>query len=218
MNASVELRLLIYRVSDIMSNEINSKEYWEEYFKTKWEIYRGREQTEYFMQLIIENLPESIKKYIDNSENTILDWGCALGQGVNLLQNKFPNAKVRGIDFSNTAIEEAKNEYQNLSFISGSLSELNEKFSVITCSNCLEHFADPKPYFKEHLAYTKDIYIALVPYREENLIESHEISLNEDFFPDEIESFRKIYSKILDTRSSGFWNGYQFLVVYANKL
>ena len=200
-----------------MSNEINSKEYWEEYFKTKWEINRGREQTEYFMQLIIENLPENIKKYIDNSENTILDWGCALGQGVNLLQNKFPNAKVRGIDFSDTAIEEAKNEYQNLSFISGRLSELNEKFSVITCSNCLEHFADPKPYFKEHLAYTKDIYIALVPYREENLIESHEISLNEDFFPDEIESFRKIYSKILDTRSSGFWNGYQFLVIYANK-
>ncbi|WP_156165877.1 MULTISPECIES: glycosyltransferase [unclassified Methanosarcina] len=204
-------------MSDIVFAEINSKEWWEEYFKIKWEINRGKEQTEYFMQLIIENLPVSVKKYLDNPEITILDWGCALGQGVNLLQTKFPSAKVKGLDISETAIEKAKNEYKDLSFVSGSLSELNEEFSVIVCSNCLEHFADPKPYFKEHLTHTKDIYIALVPYREENRIKDHEISLSESFFPDKTESFQKIYSKILDTRSSVFWYGYQLLVIYANK-
>ena len=200
-----------------MSDEINSKEWWEEYFKIKWEMNNGKGQTEYFVQLIIENLPENLKTYIDNPEKTILDWGCALGQGVNLLQNKFPNAKVAGLDFSETAIEKAKKEYKNLSFTSNSLSDLNKMFSVIICSNCLEHFVDPKLYLQEHLAYTKDIYIALVPFEEESRVESHEISLNEDFFPDEIESFHKIYSKILDTRSSGFWSGYQLLVIYANK-
>lgn len=138
-----------------MSNETNSREWWEEYFENKWEINGGKEQTEYFMQLVIENLPESIKEYIDNPEITVLDWGCALGQGVNLLQNTFPEARVKGLDISETAIKYAKNEYKDLSFVSGSLSELNEKLSVIVCSNCLEHFADPKPYFQEHLAYTK---------------------------------------------------------------
>jgi len=200
-----------------MSSEINSKEYWEEYFETKWETYSGKKQTEYFMQLIIENLPENVKNYIDYRDITILDWGCALGQGVNLLQNKFLNAKVKGLDFSETAIKKAKSEYRDLNFTSESLSELKEKFSVITCSNCLEHFADPKPYFCEHLAHTKDIYIALVPYKEENRIEGHKISLNEDFFPDETGTFQKIYFKILDTRLSGFWYGYQLLVVYARK-
>jgi 2-polyprenyl-3-methyl-5-hydroxy-6-metoxy-1,4-benzoquinol methylase/glycosyltransferase involved in cell wall biosynthesis len=200
-----------------MSREINSKKYWEEHFKTKLETYREKKRTEYFMQLIIENLPENVKKYIDNRDISILDWGCALGQGVNLLQNRFPNAKVKGLDFSETAIKKAKSEYSDLNFTSESLSELNEKFSVITCSNCLEHFADPSPCFQEHLAHTKDIYVALVPYKEENCIEGHEIYLNEDFFPDQIEAFRKIYSKILDTRPSGFWYGYLLLIVYVRK-
>jgi 2-polyprenyl-3-methyl-5-hydroxy-6-metoxy-1,4-benzoquinol methylase len=202
---------------DKMAKKVNSVKWWNGYFQNEWEANHGKEQTAFFMQLIIHALPENIKDFINRPSTTILDWGCALGQGVDLLAKKFPNAKVTGLDISDVAIEKAKALYPDYKFTTESLENINERYTVIFCSNCIEHFEKTEKLINEHLKFTEDLYVILVPYKEENRIESHLVSFDNDSFPTDIGDFCKIYSKIIDIIDTKFWQGSQLLVVYARR-
>jgi len=39
-------------------HKINSMDYWDNRFQTNWENFLGREQTEFFINLLLENLPK----------------------------------------------------------------------------------------------------------------------------------------------------------------
>ena len=78
-------------------------------------------------------LTKSILKYIDSDYvNNILEVGCGKGSHTVILSEYFKNSKVIGIDFANSGIELAKenySEYNNLFFI-------NEEFdNFISNSN-----------------------------------------------------------------------------------
>ena len=88
-------------------NEQNSKFWWNEYFKKKWDNLDGRKQTRFFMQTIVSNLPNPVINKI-SKYRSVLDWGCALGQGVDVLTKTFTKTKIFGLDFSTIAIDKAK--------------------------------------------------------------------------------------------------------------
>src|SRR5437868_13929 len=95
--------------SDVpVMNELNSRPWWDEYFQAKWELYGGRERTRLFMETIARGLPEAERSYLSEPGRSILDWGCALGEGVEVLEQAFPAARVAGLDFSQVAIEKAQ--------------------------------------------------------------------------------------------------------------
>ncbi|MCD4822546.1 MAG: class I SAM-dependent methyltransferase, partial [Methanococcoides sp.] len=57
----------------------------------------------------------------------------------------------------------------------------------------------------------------MVPYKEKNRTECHKTYFDEHFFQNEIGEFEKIFFKVIDTKSSGFWHGNQLLIVYKKK-
>ena len=67
--------------------KVNSKDYWDNRFQTNWESYLGREQTEFFLNLLLENLPFEIVQQMESKKWSVCDAGCAEGDGTNLLAN-----------------------------------------------------------------------------------------------------------------------------------
>src|SRR5437588_11707830 len=122
---------------------INSRAWWEEYFQSKWEINQGSRQTRHFMERLLANLPGRETEYLGSGPVRVLDWGCAFGDGVDLLARTFPRAQVAGLDFAAIAIEEATRRHPGVEFIRSEGGEIPREFDVIVTSNCLEHFEQP---------------------------------------------------------------------------
>jgi len=78
--------------------EINSQKWWDNEFEVNWTVgIDGRIQTKYFANMFLNTIPFEMK-------GNVLDWGCALGQGLEAIQHKFPKCKMFGYDFSKIAI------------------------------------------------------------------------------------------------------------------
>ena len=87
---------------------LNSRSWWEDYFARQWDEYGGRDQTTYFMRRLIESLPPAENEYLSLREASVLDWGCAFGNGVDVLGKTFPRCRPVGIDFAKRAVAEAR--------------------------------------------------------------------------------------------------------------
>ena len=96
---------------------INSKEYWEERFSTgDWDTYGGQDQTYFFYELALSNLPQWLISDIKENNLSIIDIGCAEGIGTALLKGSFSRSRVVGIDFSKSAIQQAEERYVQCEF------------------------------------------------------------------------------------------------------
>jgi 2-polyprenyl-3-methyl-5-hydroxy-6-metoxy-1,4-benzoquinol methylase len=193
--------------------ETNSLEWWEDYFETKWENNSGREQTRHFMNRLVDSLPPFVLEALRQPGATILDWGCALGDGVDVLRQCFPAAVVHGYDFSPQAITTACKYYPDHTFFHPDLPGMLEHYDVVVCSNCLEHFADPLPVLADQLSLSRNLHLTLVPYAEENRAYCHEVTLTEASFPDTLANFRKRSTEIIEVDPQ-YWSGSQMMVVY----
>lgn len=196
---------------------VNSHLWWETYFSHHWEANRGSEQTRHFMSLIVNNLPIPEIGYLYNEPRTILDWGCAFGEGSRLLLETFFRAQVTGLDHSATAIHEAALRHPDCEFILADGREIERAFDVVVCSNCLEHFADPLAIMAQQVAGCRNLYIVLVPYQEDPLHESHLTSFDERSFPQQIGDFSQLYCRVCEADPT-FWNGRQMLVAYGSSI
>src|SRR5262245_11448892 len=123
--------------------DINSRDWWEKYFQSSWERNGGVGQSRHFMELLVANLPAAERAYLRTRRPEVLDWGCAFGQGVEVLAEAFPTARVIGLDFAINAVQEARSRYPDREFILSDNGSIPREFDVITTSNCLEHFDEP---------------------------------------------------------------------------
>lgn len=198
------------------SHPVNSREWWEEYFVEDWDAYGGSEQTRYFMQRVLTELPAPDVEFLRSKPLTILDWGCAFGEGVELLARAFPQSRVVGLDFASTAIDQARQRHADREFIFSADGEIPGKFDVIVTSNCLEHLEFPLERMKAHLRSCEKMYIALVPFNEFPLSEYHRSQFKEESFPNYLGSFVRIVVKRIDA-DEAYWNGMQLLVIYGSQ-
>jgi GT2 family glycosyltransferase/2-polyprenyl-3-methyl-5-hydroxy-6-metoxy-1,4-benzoquinol methylase/glycosyltransferase involved in cell wall biosynthesis len=197
--------------------EINSVDWWDNFFECHWENNSGREQTGAFMAALIKAIPFVELTWIKSSTLNIVDWGGALGDGVNLLSCAFPEQKVSGIDVSESALIKAHEAYPAYSYFnSWEAFESEEGLADITFnSNCLEHFTEPFVMLEEGLAKTKSLYLVLVPYKEQQPIcESHCQIFDENSFPRSLAGFQQITNKVIDV-DQRYWSGQQLLMIYA---
>lgn len=198
---------------------VNDKQWWENKFGSgDWELNMGKAQTEYFARLIVNNIPYGIKKDLNSTGMRILDWGCALGQGVDVFQMSFPLARVSGYDFSESAIDKAKDLYPQLSFRNEPIGT-DEKFDTIIISNTLEHFHGPLEVVKQHLANVGRYYIILVPYGQCGIngpfIDGcHFYSFTEETFTETFSDFTRMFFCVIPSTRPDLWAGYQLLVIY----
>ena len=194
---------------------VNSRPWWDEYFQGKWDDYGGSAQTRYFMETLLSHLPEQEKAYLHGAPRTILDWGCAFGEGVATLARAFPRSQVAGLDFSKTAIDQAKIRNAGHEYIWSEDGAILRDFDVILTSNCLEHFEAPLAVLEKHLASCRSLYIVLVPYNECPLHPQHRAQFRVESFPAHFRNFTRIYAEPLVT-DHHFWPGQQLLIVYGS--
>jgi trans-aconitate methyltransferase len=188
-----------------------------ESFRGAWERNGGREQTKFFMDLILNNIEPGIMAEMQRDADSIVDIGCALGDGCQRLDEFFPDTFITGIDASSVAIEKARSLYSRIVF---SIRPLEGKdadesnWQIVFCSNVLEHFSDPLPYFKELISMACWWVVILVPYNEANRIPGHRVTITESTFPEEYNGFKRIQTKVIDTGNNPYWAGPQILFVY----
>lgn len=76
---------------------------------------------------------------IDRPITSIIDVGCATGELTCLLSEKYSGAAIVGIDFTESAIQRAKDKYANLQFRVGSILQVGHQFKEkIDLALCLE--------------------------------------------------------------------------------
>ncbi|MAU08591.1 MAG: hypothetical protein CL607_02125 [Anaerolineaceae bacterium] len=193
--------------------KMNSEEWWNDYFREHWDQNNGPQQTHHFMLRLLEQLAAPEVYLLNRAGTTVLDWGCAYGQGTDLIARAFKEADVHGLDFAQEATETASEWYPSLDFICS--DHIPRKFDVIFVSNCLEHFDEPLQWMRDHIEQCEKVYIAMVPYKERPLIDQHMSQFREESFPDEVNGFSKLYTSVVRTDSK-FWHGEQIVAVYGS--
>jgi SAM-dependent methyltransferase len=147
-----------YKIGNIIRfiTNINTRKYWD-----KKSTSYGRSWRDFPYRYLLEFLP-------NNSRFSLLDIGCALGDGCLLLKNNFPRAEISGADFSSVAIERARKKTNQINFFV--LDILKEsppkKYNYITLISTLEHFNEPYPIVDKCLNYVEKAVLIEIPYTE----------------------------------------------------
>lgn len=192
---------------------VNSKEYWDHRFSTNWEEGGGRNQSSYFYNVILQFLPENIKREILNEKLSICDVGCAEGDGVYIFSRYFVNSNVVGSDFSDKAIDKANTHYPENKFICENMLDIQENYDVLVSSNVLEHFPEPFNIIDNIIDKARRYFIVLVPFKEYYRHPEHFYTFDENSFPQEIKNFKLTYTIGLNCTDRWF-QGFQILCVY----
>jgi len=126
-------------------------------------------------------------------EDSLLDVGCALGDGLIYLRKKCPKIfRFTGIDFSSRAIDTCRNnpELSEIEFYQHDITKsLPEKYDNIICLATLEHLEDPETAMKNLVDATKKLLIIGVPYLNRRPDKNHLWSFDENDFSDLADSF-----------------------------
>jgi hypothetical protein len=180
--------------------EINSKEFWENEFKENWTVgIDGRKQTELFAKMAYGVLSPQLKEEFENLDNSFVDYGCALGEGVkNFLYEFQESRKCIGIDISEKAINICKDTWNtwdnncipeyDYKFYTD-ISQVKDKIDLIFTSNTLEHFHNPEEQIKMLLNYTSKFLLVLVPYMQEPT-QWHFFKFTDKFFTMIIDKYK----------------------------
>ena len=126
-------------------------------------------------------------------EGSLLDIGCALGDGLIYLKKKCPKVdRFIGADFSHTAIETCRNnvEIKNMEFFQHDiLKSLPAKYDNVICLQTLEHLKNPQIAIQNLIDTTKKVLIVGVPYLNRRPDETHLWSFDETDFSDLTNQF-----------------------------
>lgn len=204
--------------------DINSEKYWDGRFKTDWVEYGGPSQSQFFATIAITNVPEWLRKSIQKNNFSFVDWGCALGDGTEILSS-YLSTKVSGVDFSQEAILTAQKKYPTINFSYENWLDTNTLsdatiYDVVFSSNTLEHFHHPFDVLNKLTNYASNLIIVMVPYMETPRIKEHFFTFRPENIPFKIDSdFYLLWSKIVPcgTINNTYWNGSQIILIYAKK-
>jgi SAM-dependent methyltransferase len=166
-------------------SEINSPAYWDHRFHSgDWELRAGRWQTRCFAACFLRQVSLPAAPF------SLLDFGCALGEGVAALHAAAPHGAYAGCDISPAAIEKARQRYGGLArFFTADAATLDGVWDIILCSNVLEHVTEPLAVAERLLAHCRTLYV-MTPYRETyrgqpiapNAVLEHQRTFDEESF------------------------------------
>ena len=127
----------------------------------------------------------NLLSHIYGDFQNILDIGCGTGCGTALLAERFPEAKVIGLDVASGMIEKACEKFSGINFVIGDAEALpfsNNSFDLIV-SNASLQWIDPQKFFKEtSRVLTKDGALFFTTFGPETLIEAKKIGVNINSF------------------------------------
>jgi len=201
-----------------IAKNINSQPYWDSRFSSDWDTLNGPAQSRGFAWLALQEIPEWFLRTIRQDALTVVDWGCAQGEGTNVWASYVPAANLFGVDFSPAAIKKAKEKYPNISFECSDWlraeASSSQAFDIVFSSNTLEHFSDPYAVLQQLAKRARKAIVLLLPYKEMNRIDEHEYTFLPQNIPAKLDGgFSLIWTKVSGPHD--FWKGEQVLLVYA---
>ena len=156
---------------------INTKEYWNKRLSAMGNFWRD----EHYYHLF-NLLPE-------NGRFSLLDIGCGIGDGCELIQSRFPGAEITGLDISNVGIEKAKTKTVKVKYMVVDILKdpLPGTYDYITIIETLEHFDDPFFVIDKCLQHARVAVIVSVPYTPQYsgkvlAVSEHRYCFNENTF------------------------------------
>jgi len=189
---------------------INSKEYWEERFKSNdWIVSGGDNQSKYFYNLMTELIPSDIKDEIFNDSMSICDFGCAEGDGLEIFKKMFSSSDITGVDISNQALKHARKKYTDINFT----TKIDKEYDLIISSNTLEHFSEPYQMLENLFKYSKKYIILLLPFKEYTRIDEHLYTFDFDNIKMKHQDFKLLYINWVESDTM-YWSGKQIILVY----
>lgn len=204
------------------NTDVNSEHYWDGRFTTDWEQLGGPSQSQFFSTIAIDNFPEWLRLCIKKNNFSFADWGCALGDGTDLLSS-YLGCEVTGIDFSKEAITAAQKKYPSINFVhenwlNPEISIHKNSYDVLFTSNTLEHFHEPFKILEQISTHSNNLIIVMIPFMEINRIEEHFFTFRPENIPYRINlDFNLVWSKIISCASinNTYWSGDQIILIYA---
>lgn len=202
------------------SLNINSQDYWNSRFDKNWNSMGGPQQSRFFYQVAIKNLPSWIFKAINHNNLSLVDWGCAEGDGTDVLATIVDANLITGIDFSETAISSAHKKYPHLSFECSdwlNKNNVNTSYDVVFSSNTLEHFSNPFDVLEKISKFSRKAIVLVLPFREIERHEEHFFTFISENIPVCLPNgFILQWSNIVDCSilKDSMWPGEQITLVY----
>lgn len=139
---------------------INTRDYWDTRFADNWEGTDGRTQSRLFARYFLDAVP------LPRSARTLLDVGCAMGDGLREIAQRRPDLKLYGCDISEHALEKARQDHGDIAeFFKAGFEDLDRPFDIIYTSNTLEHFEHNVDIARGLLKWCKWLFVQ-VPYKE----------------------------------------------------
>ncbi len=81
-------------------------------------------------------------RFVVYNPDNILDLGCGPGNSTKILKDRFPKAKLIGVDNSDEMLTKAKELYSDIEFIkldvNGDLHEISERFDIVFSNACIQ--------------------------------------------------------------------------------
>src|SRR5918993_122072 len=110
------------------------------FYETYGEIWSGTERRD-LERLDTANKIKNLSRLLDGIKpRSILDYGCGLGDALELLARHFQVSEATGIDISSTMIAAAHREHPCCTFVHGGVDSMKErKVDVLTFIDVLEH-------------------------------------------------------------------------------
>lgn len=136
---------------------VNTRAYWDGIFSKKDDYLR-----DFPYRPLLEILPK-------DREFSLLDIGCAMGDGLELLKKYFPLAKFSGADLSPLGIAKAKAKTKDIDYFVLDIVTGNppKKYDFISLFHILEHINDPFPIVDKCLKFVNEALIVCTPYIEQ---------------------------------------------------
>ncbi|KVO05324.1 hypothetical protein WJ70_26965 [Burkholderia ubonensis] len=205
------------------ANDINSDSYWNARFQENWQSNAGPEQSRFFAEIAIRNLPDWLLDHVRQDRLTVVDFGCAQGDGTDYLASHIDASQLAGVDFSSVAIEQATHRYPSIRFINADwLTETGEQsdvFDIVFSSNTLEHFEKPYKALATISRRAKKAIVLALPYQELDRIDEHFFTFYPGNIPTHLSNgFVLTWSKVVDclTIPDTMWSGDQIILIYAD--
>jgi len=149
-----------HRVGDLFRarTNTNTRSYWDAKF-TSFTTERWRD---FNYRLLAEYLPR-------DTAFSMLDVGCALGDGCLFFKQAFPLADISGCDFSEVAVKKAKKKGEGINFFVLDILKDNPpaRYDYMITLSTLEHFNDPFGAVDKCLRFVDCALFIMVPYEKE---------------------------------------------------
>jgi hypothetical protein len=152
--------ILISRFGRLLFN-VNSKAYWSYRLLLNWGNAGGAKQTQDFAESLFINVDfEKIDL------NSVLDFGCALGDSASVFRRYNNSVKIYLWDVSSIGLSKAvrRNKKYNVE-----KWDSKTKADFVYCSNVIEHIADTSTFLEELCAASKKWVCVQGPYQETHI-------------------------------------------------